>query len=135
MAKVAKLLGMERTPASTWARHSFATNLNSTGVVPERYISDSMGHSSSGDVTSKYIGAYPLKKMLEYNSYLLNVIDEDDNKEVNAADKKGELFELLKSMSEEGTCSTHGRGCKIAYNLAQSGKKVEIAPAYEDYES
>ena len=101
MAKVAKLLGMERTPTSTWARHSFATNLNSTGVVPERYISDSMGHSSSGDVTSKYIGAYPLKKMLEYNSYLLNVIDEDDNKEVNAADKKGELLELLKSMSEE----------------------------------
>ena len=39
--------------------------------------------------------------MLEYNSYLLNVIDEDDNKEVNAADKKGELLELLKSMSEE----------------------------------
>ena len=39
--------------------------------------------------------------MLEYNAYLLNVIDEDDNKEVNAADKKGELLELLKSMSEE----------------------------------
>gem|GEM_PF-3850642 len=39
--------------------------------------------------------------MLEYNAYLLNVIDEDDNKDVNAADKKGELLELLKSMSEE----------------------------------
>jgi len=61
-----------------------------------------MGHSSSGDVTSKYIGAYPLKKMMEYNSYLLKVIDdEEENKEVNAADKKGELLELLKSMSEE----------------------------------
>ena len=61
-----------------------------------------MGHSSSGDVTSKYIGAYPLKKMLEYNSYLLKVIDdEEENKEENAPDKKGELLELLKSMSEE----------------------------------
>ena len=39
--------------------------------------------------------------MLEYNAYLLNVIDEGDNKEVNAADKKGELLELSKSMSEE----------------------------------
>ena len=102
MAKVAKLLGMERTPTSTWARHSFATNLNSTGVVPERYISDSMGHSSSGDVTSKYIGAYPLKKMLEYNSYLLKVIDdEEENKEENATEQKDKLLEMLKNMSEE----------------------------------
>ena len=60
-----------------------------------------MGHSSSGDITSKYIGAYPLKKMLEYNAYLLNEIEDDENKEVNVADKKGELLELLKSMSEE----------------------------------
>ena len=97
MAKVAKLLNLEQKPTSTWARHSFATNLNSTGIVPDRYISDSMGHSSSGDITSKYIGAYPLKKMLEYNAYLLNEIEEGDNKEI----KKGELLELLKNMSEE----------------------------------
>ena len=101
MAKVAKLLDMEQKSTSTWARHSFATNLNSTGIVPDRYISDSMGHSSSGDITSKYIGAYPLKKMLEYNAYLLNEIEEGDNKEMNATDKKGELLELLKNMSEE----------------------------------
>ena len=92
---------MKEKPTSTWARHSFATNLNSTGIVPDRYISDSMGHSSSGDITSKYIGAYPLKNMLEYNAYLLNEIEDDENKEVNVADKKGELLELLKSMSEE----------------------------------
>ena len=97
MAKVAKLLDMEQKPTSTWARHSFATNLNSTGIVPDRYISDSMGHSSSGDITSKYIGAYPLKKMLEYNAYLLNEIEEGDNNEI----KKGVLLELLKNMSEE----------------------------------
>ena len=101
MAKVAKLLDMEQKLTSTWARHSFATNLNSTGIVPDRYISDSMGHSSSGDITSKYIGAYPLKKMLEHNAYLLNEIEEGDNKEMNATDKKDELLELLKNMSEE----------------------------------
>lgn len=39
--------------------------------------------------------------MLEYNAYLLNEIEDDENKEVNAADKKGKLLELLKSMSEE----------------------------------
>jgi hypothetical protein len=35
--------------------------------------------------------------MLEYNAYLLNEIEEGDNKEI----KKGELLELLKNMSEE----------------------------------
>lgn len=52
MAKVAKLLGMEQMPSPTWARHSFATNLNNSGVVPYKYISDSMGHSGGGDITS-----------------------------------------------------------------------------------
>ena len=33
-----------------------------------------MGHSDNGDITSNYIGAYPLEKMLEYNSYLFKVI-------------------------------------------------------------
>lgn len=101
MKKVTKLLDIKAPLTPAWARHSFATNLTSTGNVPDRYIQGGMGHSDSGDITSKYIGPYPLKKLLEYNAYLLNVIDEDDNKEVNAADKKGELLELLKSMSEE----------------------------------
>ena len=52
MAKVAKLLEMEQMPSPTWARHSFATNLNNSGVVPYKYISDSMGHSGGGDITS-----------------------------------------------------------------------------------
>ncbi len=40
--------------------------------------------------------------MLEYNSYLLKVIDnEEENKEDNATDKKGKLLEMLKNMSEE----------------------------------
>lgn len=36
MKKVAELLKLEQTPTSTWARHSFATNLNNSGFVEER---------------------------------------------------------------------------------------------------
>ena len=93
MAMVAELLKMEQRPSPTWARHSFATNLNNSGCVPYKYISDSMGHSGNGDITSNYIGAYPLAKMLEYNAYLL--------KEQKQEDKKADLLELLKSMSPE----------------------------------
>lgn len=91
MEIVAKLLGLEQLPTPTWARHSFATNLNNSGRVPYKYISDSMGHSSSGDITSNYIGTYPLEKMLEYNAYLL--------KESKPANNKAELLKLLRSMS------------------------------------
>lgn len=98
MAKVAKLLGMEQSPSSTWARHSFATNLNNSGMVPYKYISDSMGHSGSGDITSNYIGAYPLEKMLEYNWYLLH---EKSEQETAANNNKQAVIEMLKNMSEE----------------------------------
>lgn len=90
---VAELLGMEQSPSPTWARHSFATNLNNSGCVPYKYISDSMGHSNSSDITSAYIGDYPLKKMLEYNGYLLKESEPDDS--------RAALIELLKSMSAE----------------------------------
>ena len=91
MEIIVKLLGLEQLPTPTWARHSFATNLNNSGRVPYKYISDSMGHSSSGDITSNYIGTYPLEKMLEYNTYLL--------KESKPTDSKAELLELLRNMS------------------------------------
>ena len=92
MAKVSEILGMQERPTSTWARHSFATNLNNSDNVPYKYICDSMGHSSSGDITSKYIGAYPLKRMLEYNAYLL---DENGGKSSSAV-----LLEQLQGLSE-----------------------------------
>ena len=41
MEIVAKLLGLEQLPTPTWARHSFATNLNNSGLVPYKYIIDS----------------------------------------------------------------------------------------------
>ena len=54
-----------------------------------------MGHSGNGDITSNYIGAYPLDKMLEYNWYLLN-----EERQNNATDKQM-VLELLKNMSEK----------------------------------
>ncbi len=92
MAIVSEILGMQERPTSTWARHSFATNLNNSDNVPYKYICDSMGHSSSGDITSKYIGAYPLKRMLEYNAYLL---DENGGKSSSAV-----LLKQLQGLSE-----------------------------------
>ena len=92
MNKVATLLGIEQKPTSTWARHSFATNLNNSGKVPYKYISDSMGHSGNGDITSSYIGAYPMEKMLEYNRYLLYEDKKDNDKQA--------LLKLLKNMTE-----------------------------------
>ena len=53
----------------------------------------SMAHSTSNDATSKYIGAYPLPKMQEYNSYLLKV-----PQTVNSTE---DLLKILKGMSEE----------------------------------
>lgn len=97
MAKVAKLLDLKQTPSPTWARHSFATNLNNSGVVPYKYISDSMGHSGGNDITSNYIGAYPLEKMLEYNYYLLN----EKSKETSTVVDKKALLDMLKGLSEE----------------------------------
>ena len=48
-------------------------------------------------ITSNYIGAYPLAKMLEYNHYLLN---EKSKESTPVVDKKA-LLEMLKGLSEE----------------------------------
>ncbi len=66
-------------PSGTWARHSFATNLTHAGV-PERYISEAMGHAI-GTVTSRYIDAYPMETQMRYNRLLLDVPSEDSEKE------------------------------------------------------
>lgn len=56
-----------------------------------------MGHSGNGDITSNYIGAYPLEKMLEYNWYLLN----DKRRKGGKTTDKQTILELLKTMSNE----------------------------------
>ena len=71
MKIVSKHLGWNVSPTSTWCRHSFATNLSLQGV-PSRYISESMGHSVSRDVTAGYIADYPLDRQMAFNARLLD---------------------------------------------------------------
>ena len=103
MAKIAPLVNIKDAPTSTYARHSFATNLSQQGV-PLDYVSFAMGHSNGnrGQITKRYISPYPLYKQMEYNSKLLlikNTEEENDEWEqlLNALKEKfGE--ECLKAM-------------------------------------
>lgn len=67
-----EVLGWDKQVSGTWARHSFATNLKLAGVE-ELYISESMGHSQSNDVTSGYQDMYPLEFRFRNNSELLDI--------------------------------------------------------------
>lgn len=49
-------------------------------------------------VTSNYIGAYPLEKMLEYNWYLLH---DKSEKDTQSSQDEQALLALLKNMSED----------------------------------
>lgn len=74
MEKIAPLVGINDSPTSTYARHSFATNLSQQGV-PLEYVSFAMGHSTGnrGQITKRYISPYPIYQQMEYNSKLLLV--------------------------------------------------------------
>ena len=74
MKVIAPLVGIKDEPTSTYARHSFATNLSQQGV-PLDYVSFAMGHSNGnrGQITKRYISPYPIYKQMEYNSKLLLV--------------------------------------------------------------
>lgn len=72
-----EILGWEVRPSGTWCRHSFATNLTHAGVE-RKYITESMGHSTSHSITDMYIAAYPLDTQFEYNSRLLNLGEKKD---------------------------------------------------------
>lgn len=47
-------------------------NLADAGIE-RKYITESMGHSTSHSITDMYIAAYPLDTQFEYNSRLLNL--------------------------------------------------------------
>ena len=101
MKKVAKILNWNIMPSSTFARHSFATNM-SRSKVPMDYISFAMGHSvgNRGQITKRYISPYSLEEQLEYNSYLLDLPEMKalQHQEVS----KEELIEMIKEkMSKE----------------------------------
>lgn len=77
LEKVCQSLGWTTHLTSTYARHSFATNLNEQ-EVPRSYISDAMGHSlgNQGQITQRYRSPYSLEKRMRYNALLLRKDEE-----------------------------------------------------------
>lgn len=65
----AKKCNIKKSPSTTYARHSFATNMRRMGV-PAEYIEYAMGHAIKG-VAGNYFGGYPFETMVKYNSMLL----------------------------------------------------------------
>ena len=99
MKKIAPIAGISDCPTSTYARHSFATNLSQQGV-PLDYVSFAMGHSTGnrGQITKRYISPYPIFKQMEYNAKLLLV-----NYAANAHNGWEALLSALKEKyGEEG---------------------------------
>ena len=91
------VLHWEVRPSGTWCRHSYGTNL-SHARVEEKYISESMGHSTSKSITDRYIAQYPLETQFEYNSRLLDTepkITADDIKKMTEEEKTNLILELL----------------------------------------
>ena len=94
--KIAEIVNWDIKPSSTFARHSFATNL-SRSKVPMDYISFAMGHSlgNKGQITKRYISPYPIEEQMQYNSYLL------DLSELKALRQKDMTKEELVKMVKE----------------------------------
>ena len=83
--------------SSTWARHSFATNLKLAGVE-EEYIAESMGHSHGNDVTAGYQDVYPLEVRVRNNLKLLKTdVDKSGDIDVDKMSVE-EMRQLLKTM-------------------------------------
>ena len=113
LEKVCQSLGWTTHLTSTYARHSFATNLNEQ-EVPRSYISDAMGHSlgNQGQITQRYISPYSLEKRMRYNALLLRKDEEtllaSDSPVAPASvgtnvplSTKGKLLQKFESFSEE----------------------------------
>lgn len=95
-----EVLGWDKEPSGTWARHSFATNLKQLGVE-ELYISESMGHSLANNVTAGYQDMYPLDVRFNYNSKLFNLEErtEIDVDSLSAEEMKALLKKMLATQS------------------------------------
>ena len=74
MSKISDVLNWNVCPSSTFARHSFATNLSRAKVTID-YIGFAMGHSidNRGQITMRYISPYPIEEQMQYNSYLMDL--------------------------------------------------------------
>ena len=101
LKKITAHLKWEENLTNTWARHSFATNMN-FAEVPMHYISFAMGHSTGnrGNITERYIYPYTIEKMKEYNSHLLEGLSEKAEHTDDDDDYK-EMMSMLKDVSKE----------------------------------
>lgn len=91
------VLNWEVRPSGTWCRHSYGTNLTHA-QVEDRYISQSMGHSTDKIITERYIAQYPLETMFEFNSKLLDLepkVTVEDIKNMTEEQKTEMLLNLL----------------------------------------
>lgn len=92
-----EVLGWEKEPSSTWARHAFASNLKML-KVPEEYVSEGMGHSQGNNITRGYQDKYPLEMRFEFNNKLLN-LKENQEPEVDVDSMTPEeMKEFIKRM-------------------------------------
>ena len=94
---VKAVLGWEEPLCSTYARHSFATNLRDAGVDVQ-YISDAMGHATDKTTTQLYFARFPKKKQFEYNAKLLDLKKKTtmaDLENLSKEDMQKMLLELL----------------------------------------
>ena len=71
MTKVAKMIGWDVAPSSTYARHSFATNL-SRQKIPMDYIGFAMGYSvgNRGQITKRYISPYSIEERQALQTFI-----------------------------------------------------------------
>lgn len=68
MKRIASNLGLERTPTTNFARHSFSTILKRSGV-PIEMISEQLGHTSI-KTTQIYLGSFERGQKREITKYL-----------------------------------------------------------------
>ena len=71
MTKVANMIGWDVASSSTYARHSFATNL-SRQKIPMDYIGFAMGYSvgNRGQITKRYISPYPIEERWALQTFI-----------------------------------------------------------------
>jgi integrase len=73
LKKACAVVGLTKPVSMTYARHSFATNLTRKNV-PERYISQAMGHANK-NITGGYIGLFSPEDRRRYNVLLLDPVN------------------------------------------------------------
>lgn len=96
--KIAKeVLGWDDPLCSTYARHSFATNLRDSGVDVQ-YISDAMGHATDKTTTQLYFARFPKSTQFANNERLLDLKEKttlNDLDNMSKEELKRKLLELI----------------------------------------